>query len=239
MAVSLRELITYLVVKLDDAQAEIGKTRLVKFLYLADVEFFRRRRARLTDLEWIFFHYGPYAFAIDTALQELGFDIPSEDVSIAGGRRAIVFRPTAHARRGIEDRIPGSERRVIDRVLYQWQYEELNAILNHVYFYTEPMKNAKRGDLLDFGTIRAPGFVSTQVVRLGLDEERLQGFRARFSASREGHTARRSRPIVPAPRIDAVYNDAVRRLDGEPVVLPPGRLEIPEESKEQLRSLGE
>ena len=38
----------------------IGKTRLIKLAYLADVFHTRMKGERLTNAPWIFWHYGPY-----------------------------------------------------------------------------------------------------------------------------------------------------------------------------------
>ena len=74
----LRHLISHTVTELTDMGAGFGKTKLVKLLYLMDVENYRRRQETISGLEWCFYHYGPYAFEIDSALNELSFDIPQE-----------------------------------------------------------------------------------------------------------------------------------------------------------------
>jgi len=38
----------------------ISKIRLIKFLYLADVHWFRKRSQQATTYRWRFYHYGPY-----------------------------------------------------------------------------------------------------------------------------------------------------------------------------------
>src|SRR5437879_2552052 len=41
------------------------KTRLVKLFYLTELEYFRRTGKRLTSLDWQFYHFGPYASALE------------------------------------------------------------------------------------------------------------------------------------------------------------------------------
>ena len=65
----LRHLITHLVVELRDMDAGFGKTKLVKLLYLIDVENWRRSRKTLTGLEWNFYHYGPTHSRLTTRLK--------------------------------------------------------------------------------------------------------------------------------------------------------------------------
>ena len=50
----LRSLIAHVITELTDMDVGFGKTRLVKLLYLIDVENYRRRRATISGLEWRF-----------------------------------------------------------------------------------------------------------------------------------------------------------------------------------------
>ena len=114
----LRHLIAHVITELADLGVGFGKTKLVKLLYLIDVENYRRRGATISGLTWRFYHYGPYAFEIDTALKELDLDIPQELVSTGTGHRATVFRPS----RGLHPRLnefvsSQAELPLVDRVL--------------------------------------------------------------------------------------------------------------------------
>jgi len=46
----------------------IGKTRLIKLLYLLDIENYKSYQRIFTELDWIFYKYGPYAFEIEKFL---------------------------------------------------------------------------------------------------------------------------------------------------------------------------
>lgn len=60
------DLIWYLTWRLREEEGVPAKTRLVKLLYLVDLLNVRDRNEQATNLEWVFYHYGPYAFGIDT-----------------------------------------------------------------------------------------------------------------------------------------------------------------------------
>src|SRR5208282_6869527 len=45
-------------------------TRLVKLMYLTEVEYYRLKRERLTDLDWKFFHHVPYPPSLITVIGE-------------------------------------------------------------------------------------------------------------------------------------------------------------------------
>src|SRR5690348_15440932 len=49
----------------------VGKTKLLKLLYLSDIEYFRVFRRTLTGFDWRFYLYGPWAPQFDEILQRL------------------------------------------------------------------------------------------------------------------------------------------------------------------------
>src|ERR1700730_1177960 len=49
----------------------VTKTKLLKLLYLFDVEYYRAHRQTFTGFGWKFFHLGPWAAAFDPALDQL------------------------------------------------------------------------------------------------------------------------------------------------------------------------
>lgn len=152
----LPNLILYLVQAIREAGGQPGITRLVKLLYLIDVEFYRRRQRTVTGLEWVFYKYGPYAFEIESVLDSLGMDLTEQDHSISGGRTFRSFTSTG-SDIGI-DAIGGRPVQIVaDSSVEIWGLENLNKLLSFVYFQTEPMIDAQVGMPLDFSTITARG----------------------------------------------------------------------------------
>jgi uncharacterized protein YwgA len=47
------------------------KTKLLKLLYLLDIEAFRKRQTTLTGFNWIFYKYGPWTTEYDETLEQL------------------------------------------------------------------------------------------------------------------------------------------------------------------------
>ena len=212
-----------------------GKTKLVKLLYLIDVENYLRRGATISGLEWRFYHYGPYAFEIDAALKELDLDIPQESVTTETGHRAIVFRSNygLHARLG-EYVSSTSELRLVDRVIRDWGKVELYPLLNHVYFFTEPMKHAKRGEILDFSTIQRNQVRPTSNRGVPVPSDILAEYKSRFQ---EAKAKRVRRPLLPAPRFDRVYQEGLERMieEEDSYGALTGTIDIPAEAKDRLR----
>jgi len=47
-----------------------GQVRTTKLVYLVECEFFGWERKRLSDLDWIFLHYGPWSPTLSAILKE-------------------------------------------------------------------------------------------------------------------------------------------------------------------------
>ena len=231
----LHNLIAHTVSQLADMDTGFGKTKLVKLLYLIDVENYRRRRRTLSGLEWRFYHYGPYAFEIDEALEELSLDIPQEIVTTRHGHYAIAFRPTRELRPTLSDYVKLPELRLVNRTIQEWGETDFNSLLNYVYFHTEPMKDAKRGDLLDFSTVQRRRAIQSADRVPQLSKARLGEYRTRF---KEAKAKRVQQTLDPPPRFDRVYREGVARMnreEGQAHGVVPRPIHISEEVKASIR----
>jgi len=108
-------------------------------------------RKRLSNLKWRFYHFGPYAHEIETFLGSP--DLEQIPFDLKNGKSGASFKLTSYDifENGKQD--SGEEKRIIDNLVKEWGDADLNKLLDYVYFDTEPMKDAKRGDLLKFETI--------------------------------------------------------------------------------------
>jgi hypothetical protein len=208
---------------LTDRGLEVNRTALVKLIYLADVEALRLGLPRISDLEWIFYKYGPYAFEFDRALQELVGADTDEFAGVSGvGRSFYAYRRSPYPQ---DADAPVEAKAVINRTLDRWGGESLNRLLNYVYFETEPMQEAEWGKPLNLGTVqRRHGVVASVEDRARLafmgdgmplvtlrvaDLQRLkEEFRSRVS-TRSADSVRPS----PSPRYDEVFFEGLRAAD--------------------------
>jgi len=217
-------LVLYIAQMVEELDGSLGVTRLVKLLYLIDVEFYRRYRRKLTDLSWVFYKYGPYAFEIEGHLQSLDLDLTEQDMHLRGGRTFRRLQNTSGAEVGI-DAIGGNQARlVIDRTVHEWALEDLNVLLSHVYFETEPMTNPVLGQPLDFNLIPrriVERQLDTGALQLS-DEQarrlkrRLEQFRARRLAERDESLRQRERIGRAA---DPIYEQARRTMQEDEMVV--------------------
>jgi hypothetical protein len=122
----------------------IGRTRLLKLAYLADVFYKRLTKERLTDASWVFWHYGPYVAEYPKILASPAFIVEDkgefENILPAVGRDM--------------PKLTNEEEISILRAL-RLADEDFNELLDFVYFDTEPMMNAdQRGETLDFDCVK-------------------------------------------------------------------------------------
>ena len=230
---SLADLIKYIISRLVDMDSSFGKTKLIKLLYLSDVEYYKLSGQTITGLNWFFHYYGPYAFEIDEALKQLDLEIPQEDTKTASGHKAKVFRPSRDLSSDFEE-TSGLEKSVVDRVTETWGLEELNTLLNHVYFHTEPMENVQRGDVLDFSSVRRFRGVGGPSKIVSISPQVKREIRQKFEKVME------KRPGIlnldPKPRFDSLFWNELTslNLEEQPLVRP-GEVEMDEASKKEIR----
>jgi hypothetical protein len=144
-------------------------TRVVKLIYLADLEWRRRHGEPLVDVTWRFLHFGPYAYEFASILGDPDMEVAEFEGKTA---RRFVFSPTELKATQVAPEI----QQVLAELVTKWGSTDLNRLLDHVYFDTEPMENAKRGEVLDFSTVKG----AEPPVHPQFDVSRLLALRARL-----------------------------------------------------------
>lgn len=212
--------IKYIVWRLQEGEWSINKTKIVKLLYLIDVEYFRDYRATFTGFPWKYYFYGPYATETEDVFSRLHLDLPHEEVKTAKGYKARVFRSSEDAEFEFNENVPQRARYVVERILRRWATEELNPLLSFVYFDTEPMGSAKPGDLLDFSLIpptKPEKKLDESVIRLTRDE--LDHFKQKLNQYKKKHAliasmSKKQGKILPSP-VNKAYTNAKTIMDSE------------------------
>jgi uncharacterized phage-associated protein len=125
----------------------IGKTKLIKLIYLAELEFYRRNNNRLLNEDWQYYIYGPYIYSIEKYLQ--GFNI-----HVQGNDNSEYQKITIYNKQNVPP-VSSELKVMLMSIVSKFGKMELNDLLNYVYFETEPMMNVSRkGEQLDFSTIK-------------------------------------------------------------------------------------
>jgi hypothetical protein len=213
----VERLILYVVQRIRDEDAFPSRTKLLKILYLIDVEHFRKHRMTLSGWEWVYYHFGPYVHAYPQLLERLSIsDLQETEDSTPDGKSFYGYQVTDH--QDISDLVSHSDQVTIDEIIERWALEDLNLLLNHVYFRTEPMMDAKPGDVLDFHKIGARSALPSDAGSgLTVSEESRTTFRARLAESRkalEDEAALTNSLMAEHPfRADSVYRNWMENKD--------------------------
>lgn len=134
---------------------DIGATKLTKLLYLIDCEYFRWARTTLTGAPWLFYHFGPYSADLLAVAGKTPGVAFAEPVEVEGERTFKACR-IAQFHADPLARFPPELRAAVEKVCSRWLALDLETILDHVYFHTEPMLTATRSQPLDFSLIPDP-----------------------------------------------------------------------------------
>jgi hypothetical protein len=131
----------------------VGKTKLLKLLYLADIEHFRLNRATLTGFDWIFYLYGPWSRDYDRLLADLESkgDIECQNYAY-NDVEGKFFRAVEH--RDLNRLIvAANEFFRIKHSIENWIERPTSELLDYVYFETAPMAGARKSEPLDFSAV--------------------------------------------------------------------------------------
>lgn len=206
-------LIPAIVTWIVDHDSYATKTKLLKLLYLFDVEYYRQHRRTFTGFGWRFFHLGPWAAEYDPALSGLvTHGILFEQRSNSSEYDTAFYRPcervaTRQAVTTVKD-----ESTLLE-VLKRWGTCTTGEILNYVYFQTEPMEAGIRNQPLDFSLIptERPGVYSRS--SSGKSPADIRKLRVQFERQQAEKKANEQRPFAfTPPRYDEEYFEAMAKL---------------------------
>jgi hypothetical protein len=194
------------------------KTKLLKILYLLDIEAYRESRSTLTGFGWKFYLYGPWAIEYEELLSDLD---TSGVIALRAGTQTdldTVFInstesvPLAKAFPNVRQEFRA--RRIIDA----WAERPTGELVDYVYFHTAPMRDAHRDDSLNFESVlteELPPDYSRS--KLQLDPKDIRRKRREFREALI--SAGRRRPVVPLdppPKYDEQFWNAIEALDRDP-----------------------
>ncbi len=149
----LSELLVAIVSYVTEHDGYVTKTKLLKLVYLFDVEFYRSHGHTFTGFQWKYFHLGPWTIEFNPLLDQL--------VS-QGALTERVSQRQDYDTRFLHARGPANLRKPFDNyqdeatlkiILDTWGSSTTGEILDYVYFRTEPMEHGIRNEHLDFSRI--------------------------------------------------------------------------------------
>lgn len=135
----------------ENGLAAPGQVRTTKLVYLVEYNYYGWEQKRFPNLDWIFWHYGPWSKTLSSVLTK-DFHAPLEKEIEPGKFRPVYWTPPQFDRPRLKfDKvaIEGTILRVLDRFAAM----PYNELLDYVYFETEPMRGVAQGQKLDFSVI--------------------------------------------------------------------------------------
>jgi len=152
-ALNIEKLIGAIVTWVVGEGSYVTKTKLLKLLYLFDVEHYRVHRQTFTGFGWKFFHLGPWAAEFYPALEGL-----VTTGALLQQRSNTEFETSFYrSAERIDPREPFSnvkDEYILRGILKMWGTRSTGEILDYVYFQTAPMEAGIRNAPLDFSVIR-------------------------------------------------------------------------------------
>jgi hypothetical protein len=187
------------------------KTKLIKLLYLIDVESVRDVGETLTSLDWIFHLYGPWTTEYDALLLEMEQEGLVQLRSGHDERDATFVNPVQVV--GLEKvPLPVTTYLAARHVIERWAVEPTRKLLDYVYFDTEPMENPIRGERLDFRSVKPRNQIPLyRPVRSSASEKEIRQVRRKFQEL----SSKAPRPKFTEPRYDSAFQEAVNFINLE------------------------
>jgi Protein of unknown function (DUF4065) len=185
MKSTAKDLVLSVLTRIKELDASVSKTKLLKLLYLADIEHFRATGDTLTGFDWIFYWYGPWSSDYDRLLDQMEAEavLARTQWSAGGldGERLSAVEPRDLAKIIADTNEYFRIRRLVDT------FSDLatSNLLDFVYFDTEPMAGAEKGKRLDFSKIsrHAPPFYRRSAS--GASSGRIRELQSRFREVKE------------------------------------------------------
>lgn len=209
---NLTRLIPAVVSFVTERGSYVTKTKLLKLLYLFDIEWYRVHQETYTGFGWMFHLLGPWTPEYDPALTIL---FANENIQ---GRRGgdsfdtefITTQEEVYLNRIFDDAKDGL---IFEKVLSTWGNKATPEILDHVYFRTEPMRNGTRGEKLDFSTVsdRPPMLYSR--VRSGRSKDEIESLRRKIAEGIEASKKPTQGVTFTPPTYDNEFFEAMDKLE--------------------------
>ncbi|WP_370203231.1 Panacea domain-containing protein [Alloalcanivorax venustensis] len=122
---------------------ELSKARVTKLVYLADWFSSLLDGEQMTDIKWVFNHYGPYVDdVVDSANGAYGFSLEKKNTMYGTPKYVVSYS-------GGEDiDISDREKKILDAVIEKTKPLHFNDFISYVYS-TYPVKSNERYASLD------------------------------------------------------------------------------------------
>jgi len=209
---SLAELLAAIVSYVTEHGGYVTKTKLLKLLYLLDIEFYRAHGKIFTGFQWKYFHLGPWTKEFDPLLDSL---ITKGTLTEHMIERAEFDTKVLRASDSIDLRKPFDsykDEAILKSILDTWGPSTTGEILDHVYLRTEPMEYGVRNEKLDFTRVlqQVPGLYKRSAS--GKTDGEIKALHREFGEKISTRLSSTTFQFTP-PRYDDEFLAAMQKLD--------------------------
>ena len=213
------DLIKAICTRVKERDGYLNKTKLIKYLYLIDIEYYRIHKETLTGFQWIFKDFGPWAYEYIELFDSIK---TSPAFKVKEGERPDLDTVFIEVTRGNEAELDvvikdfdfeRKTRKIIDK----WADENLAPMLNYVYFNTEPMVDAERYKPIDFTKIHGLESIPVFKLRTGsLTSTQIRRLKEKINSQIEEQkkSVKYDTSFTP-PKYDEIYFEGIELLDKE------------------------
>lgn len=209
----IKSLILAIVSQAVEKGGYVTKTKLLKLLYLLDVEYYRLHRQTFTGFNWKFFHLGPWAREFDPIIEEL---IRKETLLERASTKPeydTKFFNVAEARDTSGLFSTFADEAVLRSLLNTWSDASTGEILDYVYFHTEPMERGIRNELLDFSTVSQEKPEKYLRPSSTSPEKEIRKRRKAFQDKLGRQNAQSAKFEFTQPRYDVEFEKAIQKIE--------------------------
>lgn len=209
----IKNLILTIVSQAVEKGGYVTKTKLLKLLYLLDVEFYRLHRQTFTGFNWKFFHLGPWAREFDPIIEEL---VRSETLLERASTKQeydTKFFHVAEARNTGGLFSTFADESLLTSILNTWSDASTGEILDYVYFHTEPMERGVRNEALDFSAVSQQKPEKYVRPPSASSEKDIRKRRRAFQEKLEQQTAQSREFEFTPPRYDEEFEKALQKIE--------------------------
>jgi hypothetical protein len=197
-------------------EVTLTRLRLVKFIYLADLYFARVSKGEtLTGLPWAFVYYGPYCSAVLEEIEAAvaaGFVNEEARESKYEDKDYYLYHSVDEVEPEMKGELPFYVMSELRHAIKKWG-EDSHGLLDHVYFETEPMRDVRKGDHLDFTSAQMPS-IERPIRMKQLSKKNIERAKEAIRKLTSKTTTLISRsPIRDEPKHDKYYYDFLQSIE--------------------------
>jgi len=190
----------------------VTKTKLLKLLYLFDVEYYRVHRKTFTGFNWIYYELGPWTQEYYELLEQV-----ERQGNVHASPSPNLEYDTEFFRADFVDIFGLLESHrdegILRTVLHSWGGKRTGEILDYVYFETEPMLFGERYLELDFSHIPVEAPIKYSLPEPDHSRDEIRKLKLKFKKKLAALPPEPDRPLTTPPVYDEAFFELMAELE--------------------------